>query len=271
MVQANAESNLIGADMPRFCVPACIAFCTAALALILAMTLCLPSCAYAEEDSGSEYVSGADFTSKISYIDQNSVLPSGCEIVSLTSILNAMGSSLDAKTIYDGGYVTGDGSNDMVNSYAGDAYSSGAGMPPIIVEAGNKALADSGISNWGFSDATGSSIDDLLAYTSRGLPVLVWTTMGMDQPIYTGEMAGNYPWYSNEHCVVLYGSEGDSLLVMDPLEGLVERNKADFEQIYNACGNMAAVLESSGYESDEEDNAVGRLKTDEETEGASED
>ena len=227
---------------------AAVVFC----AFVCSFALLLPSTAFADDTK---------FTDNIQAIDQYSVLPSGCEICSLASVLNAMGSNLDAKTIYDDGYVEGDGSGDMVHSYSGDAYSSSAGMPPIIAQAGNLCLKKSNISGWAFHDATGASMDQLITYVDKALPVLVWTTMQMSAPLMTGTVIEGYPWYTNEHCVVLYGEDGDNFLIMDPIDGLVERNKADFTAIFDECGQMAVVLESSGYGTEPEDSAIGALKT----------
>ena len=49
-------------------------------------------------------------------------------------------------------------------------------------------------------------------------------------------------WCDNEHCVVLYGVDGDSVLVSDPLEGLVEGDAEAFAQIYEACGSRAVLV-----------------------------
>ena len=66
--------------------------------------------------------------------------------------------------------------------------------------------------------------------------------MYLGEPDMTGIMVESYEWYNNEHCVVLYGLEGETALVSDPLEGLVERDAQEFARIFEACGNMAIVI-----------------------------
>ena len=41
---------------------------------------------------------------------------------------------------------------------------------------------------------------------------------------------------------VLYVTQGDSVLVCDPLEGLVTRDAQEFERIWEACGSMTVLI-----------------------------
>ena len=77
------------------------------------------------------------------------------------------------------------------------------------------------------------------------MPVILWTTMYQEEPSFSGQEIGPYEWYTNEHCVVVYGSEGDEVLVSDPLDGLVKRDRAYFSALFETCGSMAVVIVDS--------------------------
>lgn len=193
---------------------------------------------------GRNEEANVDYISNVSEIIQWGVLDGGCEIVSMTSVLNSMGYEIEPQRLADE-FVQYDtaGEGDFVNYYIGSPYYSGGGYPPALAYAGNAFLDDRG-SDWRFRNVTGASFQSLLAQVDFGLPVLVWTTMYMEDPNWTGFDQGAYEWYNNEHCVVLYGhkdSEG-TVQVMDPMEGLVDRDAAEFERIYVECGSMALAL-----------------------------
>ncbi|MBQ9069640.1 MAG: C39 family peptidase [Eggerthellaceae bacterium] len=111
-----------------------------------------------------------------------------------------------------------------------------------MVRAGNAFLAAQD-SEWRFAERRGQAFSRLLDVVSTGRPVLVWSTMDMAPVLHTETRVGNYNWYDNEHCVVVCGqTEEGKLRVMDPLAGMVERERGPFEGIYNDCGKMAVTL-----------------------------
>ena len=192
------------------------------------------------EVQGPAILPHAAFTGSVGTILQNDIMAGGCEVVSLGIVLESMGVETDLDAIVndhlnmDGNYLTG---------YAGDPYYAGGGFAPGIVDAANGYLESTG-SSVRAVDLTGSSFDVLSDYVSHGYPVLVWTTMGFEDPDFTGESEDEAGWYNNEHCVVLYGfsEDGGIALVSDPLEGYVERETARFADIYEQCGSWAVVL-----------------------------
>ena len=138
------------------------------------------------------------YTDDIEYIDQNDILPAGCEIVSLTVALRSMGfDDADPIEIADE-YIEYGGNPEKY--YTGSPYEDGGGFPPCIVTAANKWLKDHD-GNATALDLTGSSFESLCELVKLGYPVLVWTTDGLAEP-YVGSS-----WYNPEHCVVLYGVE----------------------------------------------------------------
>ena len=173
-------------------------------------------------------------------------LPTGCEAVSLTIVLQSLGFSLDKTTIAEEYLPYGD---NMACSYVGSPFSEeGAGIyPPGIVKAANAYLNDRK-SDWKAVDVSGASMDELYGYIDQGLPVMVWHSMYMTPVEIEGESSTfggkTYPWYITEHCVVLcgYDKTDETVTVSDPLEGMVIRNAAAFEEIYQDVGQYAVVI-----------------------------
>lgn len=180
-----------------------------------------------------------DFVQHVGELYQMEELQGGCEVASLTIVLDSMGFDVDSHTIADEYLSYEEG--DMVHGFAGDPYYYGSAFPPVIVDAADAFLEANG-SPYRALDLTGVSFEELAAWVEKGYPVLVWSTMCLGEPDMTGIMVESYEWYNNEHCVVLYGLEGETALVSDPLEGLVERDAQEFVRIFEACGNMAIVI-----------------------------
>lgn len=180
-----------------------------------------------------------DFVQHVGELYQMEELQGGCEVASLTIVLDSMGFDVDSHTIADEYLSYEEG--DMVNGFAGDPYYYGSAFPPVIVDAAD-AFLEANESPYRALDLTGASFEELAAWVEKGYPVLVWSTMYLGEPDMTGIMVESYEWYNNEHCVVLYGLEGETALVSDPLEGLVERDAQEFARIFEACGGMAIVI-----------------------------
>lgn len=178
------------------------------------------------------------YTERVGEKRQTALMDGGCELVSLAIVLDALGLNPDIHRIVadhlviDGHFATG---------YSGDPYQRGGGYPAGIVDAANGYLDAQG-SNVRAHDITGASAELLEVYVQKGYPVMVWTTMGFTEPQFAGAFDNGLEWYSNEHCVVLYGVDGDKVLVSDPMDGLIVRDAQRFAEIYEACGSMAMVL-----------------------------
>ena len=177
---------------------------------------------------------------------QKPELPTGCESVSLTIVLKAMGYDLEKTEIADKYLPRG---TDLATTYVGDPHSvSGAGcFPPAIVKTANDYLRENKDTRTAHN-ITGTSMDDLCIYLDNGSPVILWTTCDMRYPAHMGSVSTfrgrAYEWYSGEHCVVLYGydKEKEVYLISDPLEGLVERDEKEFKDIYDEIGRYAVVI-----------------------------
>lgn len=179
-----------------------------------------------------------DYAGNVQEMSQLGVMDGGCEIFSLAIALDSMGFEVTPEEIADE-YLEIDG--DYATGYSGSPYGMGGGFPAGIVAACNLYLADRG-SSLAAHDLTGTSLNDLSALTNRGMPVLVWTTMFMEDPLFSAGEEGELKWYDNEHCVVVYALDDETVYVSDPLEGVVERDRAEFERIFEECGTMAVAI-----------------------------
>lgn len=185
-----------------------------------------------------QWVVAGDFSSRIEAINQDDVgMPGGCEVVSATALMRAFGFDITPDDIADNLVYNEDGEFSI--GYGGSPYAAGAGYPPVIADAMNKTAGDASL--YEFSVADGTDFDVLLSLANNGVPCLVWTTMGLSPRQETDSFSGEYEWYENEHCVALLGGNGEAntVSVMDPLEdGLIERDRDMFEEIYDECGSM---------------------------------
>lgn len=178
---------------------------------------------------------------------QNPELPTGCESVALTMTLNYAGFELDKTTIADD-YLIFDDEN-FAAGYMGNPHSeNGAGIfPPGLVDTADRFLVENDSRKRAF-DLSGTVFSDLYNYVAENIPVIVWNSMYMEEPVATDEICEYegevYQWFRNEHCVVFCGfdREAGTVFIQDPLEGLVERDAAEFEQYYDIIGQYAMII-----------------------------
>ena len=80
------------------------------------------------------------------------------------------------------------------------------------------------------------------------VPVIIWNTMYMAWPTFEGSVVKynniEYKWYNEEHCMVLCGFDNNAneLIINDPIEGIVRRDRNTYEQIYDLCGRNCVVI-----------------------------
>lgn len=178
---------------------------------------------------------------------QNPELPTGCESVALTMVLNYWGYPI-AKTRLVDEYLVYNEDN-FAAGYVGDPYSDeGAGVfSPGLTKTANAYLEDQS-SELEARNISGCEFSKLYDYVEAGYPVIVWTTMYMSEPVATDnfcEYEGHeYQWFSNEHCVVFMGFHKDTneVVINDPLEGIVYRDATDFEEIFDRMGKQAVII-----------------------------
>lgn len=174
---------------------------------------------------------------------QNPELPTGCESVALTNALRYWGYNLGKTTIADSYMPYGDGG---VYDFIGSPYNDSGWIicAPGITNTANEYLREVK-SDIIARNVTGTSLSGLRTYLDKGQPVVVWTTIGMGEPGGVQWYSSGYPLRNNNHAVVLTGYDpfDGSYQVADSLAGVVWRSGSRFEDLYDAMGKQAVVLE----------------------------
>lgn len=180
------------------------------------------------------------------WLSQNPELPTGCEITSLTSVLNYYGINVKKETMADDYLKKGDGSYyKMFLGNPRDAGSFGCMAQPIV-DAANLYFKKNNVSMKA-SNVSGETFDKILEYVSQGVPMIVWNTMGM-APAYESQTltldGREYTWIAPEHCVVVVGYDLDNneVYVADPMAGMVTRNLKTFEERYDSLKRQAVYV-----------------------------
>lgn len=189
-------------------------------------------------------------------------LPTGCEITSLTMVLQYYGFEADKEKMAAGYLPTSPSTNRYTGSdgrvygidldayFVGNPFDEDSGMicgPAAIVTAANGYLTDQG-SSLRAADYTGTQPEELYALVEQNIPVVVWVTIGMTprQPARSGwyTESGKYvDWTNNDHCAVLVGYTDTSVWVADPLAGLAEYDREAFEEVFASRSNRCVVLQ----------------------------
>ncbi len=175
--------------------------------------------------------------------------PTGCETISLSMALNYItGERIAIDTIIDD-YLPID-EHDFTEGFTGDPRSANGGgcFPTAIVKCANAFLNDNHIALTA-ADASGITLDEIFETIDAGFPVLMWTTMYLEEPQLTSHVVhrnGNtYQWYISEHCVLIkgYNQKKDTFIVNDPLVGEVEYDIETFMNISDIIGNLAVIIQ----------------------------
>ncbi len=185
-------------------------------------------------------------------------LPTGCEVVALTMVLQYYGFDVD-KTIMASEYLPtvdatfyygSDGRKygpDLNVYFVGDPFGSGyiCGTTAIVTAA-DGYLQDAG-SSLRAVDMTGSSVEELYQLVSEDTPVVVWVTIGMATRAETSGWyteSGEYvEWSTNDHGAVLIGYTEDTVMIADPISGMMECNRDAFESVFQSRGNQCVILQ----------------------------
>ena len=209
--------------------------------------------------TGKEYL----FTDKeaiiinVPYLSQKGILPNGCEAVSATMLLHYYDNDISPIDFVDK-YLTKDKvyvkwgcryGPDPKKAYAGDPKSEKGGwgcFSPVIIKALNNYLDDDYFAH----NLTGTSIQEIVyQYVSKGIPVAVWVTRGME------EIDEVYQWQSydkketflypvREHCMVLTGFDNNYYYFNDPYNsnGQVKYPKSQVAYCFNSMGRQAVAI-----------------------------
>lgn len=188
----------------------------------------------------------------VKYIAQNPVLPTGCEVTSLATVLNYYGVEVSKEVLADKYLPKAPiGKADFYVEFVGNPRNSGAYgcYAPAIVKTALDYFAAENISNIGITDYTGSTFSYLLEQVYDGKPVIVWATSPLDdEPVYTTEwnVGGDLlRWKGNLHCLVLigYDMQAKTITTADPLRGIKEYDINLFATRYKQMYSQAVVVE----------------------------
>jgi len=180
------------------------------------------------------------------WLGQYPELPTGCEITSLTSVLNYYGYDVDKEVMADDYLEKGSGS--FYKMFLGNPRSEhGFGcMSQPIADAAEKYF-DNNSADMVVENVSGMDLDEVFEYVSKGLPMIVWNTMGMlpSYESYEYDADGEtLTWRSQEHCVVVIGYDYDAgvVYVSDPMAGIVTRDMETFRTRYEELNRQAVLV-----------------------------
>lgn len=185
---------------------------------------------------------------KFKPICQYPELPTGCEITSLTMVLNYNGLSAKKGDLSDNYLDKGKvGTVDFRKAFEGDPRDgdSYGCYAPVIIKTANRYLKSHG-SKLKAIEITGTDFDSLFDYTDVDIPVMVWCTYELKQGHYSlkwhvdGE---DLTWYTPEHCMVLLGKRGNKAITADPASGEIKfYDKNLLKKRYNELYKQAVII-----------------------------
>ncbi len=202
-----------------------------------------------------EKVYVADKLIKVPKICQYPELPTGCESVSATMVLQHYGENVSAEEFVNNWlecrlvYFSVDGNFYGPNpneSFAGNPYTKSSygcyanAIVKFINSNSNKCIAVA---------IEGRSLDQLCKeYIDNDKPLLIWATIDMTPSKegttwYFDDSGEEFTWISGEHCLVLIGYNDESYILNDPTTGetvLYERSLV--EQRYTELGQQAVCI-----------------------------
>ena len=86
----------------------------------------------------------------------------------------------------------------------------------------------------------------LYQWVSEDTPVVVWCTIDMEDRYETSgwytENGDYVEWSQNDHGAVLIGYDENHVTIADPITGVVEYDKAQFESVFKSRGSQCVIL-----------------------------
>lgn len=186
---------------------------------------------------------------------QEPELPTGCEITSLTILLNYLHpeEKIDKILLADDYLETGEpGTVAPDEKFVGNPHNSSnsfGAYAPVLVDSANKYYEKNmPESKESVKNLTGTELEDLLKYVTNGYPVMIWATINMGEPYdsVTWTIDGeDITWIAGLHCMVLTGVDHEKQIyyVADPLkDGITEYGIELLEKRYSQLGKQAVVI-----------------------------
>ena len=207
-----------------------------------------------EENEGKEVTLEKNWSDEIWIgvypLAQYPEFPTGCEVTSLTMVLNYEGFDVTIGELADWYLEKGEpASKSYREIFWGDPRSPEAFgcFAPVIADTANRYLEKQGTDKRAI-DLSGTPLENLYEELRYGYPVLVWGSMYIDRdivPVGSWEIDGETViWYGNEHCMVLTGFDlkEDTVTVCDPLRGIMVYDRERFEEHYIQMECQAIVI-----------------------------
>lgn len=213
---------------------------------------------------GQEYVVFETYTAgneqhlSVPVVMQKPELPHGCEITSLTAILNyfrfpVTKMEMSEKYLPKQEFKKINGKRigpDPHTAFAGDPANLKTGMYVFaepIVAAAKQVAKDKQIPLHVYN-VSGQSKETLLQYVKKGIPVVVWVTLDLSKPRTYGSWTiqgtdTKHNAFVNLHAVVLTGYEDGKVFVMDPLHGYLSHDEDLFFSSYKELGSQAVAIQ----------------------------
>lgn len=202
-----------------------------------------------------ETYSNLDFLS-VPVVFQNPSLPHGCEITSLTAILNYFGEDVTIEEMASEFLIKDEFYSKNGKNYGPDPHKSYAGEPsspqgtyvfagPIVDTV--KMYSDKKDKTITAENISGTDEKSIESYVKNGIPVLIWVTLDLSPPIKNGgwwieESNEFHEAFRNLHAVVITSIDDSSVEVMDPLKGRVTHNRETFFSSYHSLGEQAIIV-----------------------------
>lgn len=187
-------------------------------------------------------------------LNQFPSLTTGCEVVSLTSVLNHYGFDVSMNTmaydympIMEHNYYTVN-PNDYFYGVP-TSYDDGMGCyPGCIVKTAENYFDDIENDEYIAVDISGGDINDLFNYLKSDIPVITWVTSGFTYPDIDSQwyVADELiTWYEREHCLVTtgYNENSSTVTVADVAGGYSYTvSLSKYKEVYETMGSMAVVI-----------------------------
>ncbi len=160
----------------------------------------------------------SNYISDFRILNQYPELPTGCEVVSLTSVLNHYGMDVDMVTMADNYMPKSDSPYYYIDPdeyFIGSPHThDGFGCyPNCIVKTAQNYFDANNIDDYVAVNITGCTAEELFDYIENDVPVITWVTSGFIPPTIDGTWYvcnKLITWYESEHCLVTTGYDKDA-------------------------------------------------------------
>ena len=196
----------------------------------------------------------------VEIIDQRPELPTGCEITAFTIVMNYLGFNVD-KTEMASKYMPtteynlyyGDDGKlygpDIDKYFVGDPFTKLGYVCgyPVVVHAGEAYLKDHKLDDkYKVLGKDNFSFDEMYSLIAQDIPIMVFVTVNMEDRYFTEEWytedGKKIEWSINDHGSSIIGYSKDTVTMADPIAGLVEYERDQFESVMRQRGCMGVTI-----------------------------